>query len=153
MAKTAMPAQTKRQAKQQPKKQTQKPAGLAAHHDQIALALQGGGALGAYQAGVFEELASTAYRPAWIAGVSIGTINAALIPGNVPVRRFDPNKMGEWSSALPKDKEILLFCAHGRSISNASVDFLTKNGYQARLIAGGFDSWKDAGGATLAKAP
>jgi rhodanese-related sulfurtransferase len=55
-------------------------------------------------------------------------------------RRFDPDKIADWSGALPKDKEILLFCAHGRSISNASVDYLTKNGYKARLIAGGFDS-------------
>lgn len=66
-------------------------------------------------------------------------------------RRFDPDKIAEWSGALPKDKEILLFCAHGRSISNASVDYLTKNGYKARLVAGGFDSWKESGGATMAK--
>ena len=66
-------------------------------------------------------------------------------------RRFDPDKIAEWSGALPKDKEILLYCAHGGSISNASVDYLTKNGYKARLIAGGFDGWKDAGGATAAK--
>ena len=66
-------------------------------------------------------------------------------------RRFDPDKIAEWSSALSKDKEILLFCAHGRSISDASVDYLTKNGYKARLVAGGFDSWKDVGGATTAK--
>jgi Fe-Mn family superoxide dismutase len=68
-------------------------------------------------------------------------------------RRFDPDKIAEWSGALPKDKEILLFCAHGRSISNASVDYLTRNGYKARLIAGGFDAWKDAGGATVPKSP
>ena len=51
------------------------------------------------------------------------------------------------------DKEILLYCDHGRSISNASVDYLTKNGYKARLVAGGFDAWKDAGGKTIPKAP
>jgi rhodanese-related sulfurtransferase len=66
-------------------------------------------------------------------------------------RRFDPDKIAEWSGTLPKDREILLFCAHGRSISNASVDYLTKNGYRARLLAGGFDAWKDAGGATAPK--
>lgn len=66
-------------------------------------------------------------------------------------RRFDPDKIAEWSGSLPKDREILLFCAHGRSISNASVDYLTKQGYKARLVAGGFDSWKDAGGATAPK--
>lgn len=66
-------------------------------------------------------------------------------------RRFDPDKITEWAGTLPKDKEILLFCAHGRSISNASVDYLTKNGYTARLVAGGFDGWKDAGGTTTPK--
>lgn len=68
-------------------------------------------------------------------------------------RRLDPDKIAEWSGTLPKDKEILLFCAHGRSISNASVDYLTKQGYKARLIAGGFDTWKEAGGATTPKSP
>ena len=53
------------------------------HADQeCILVLQGGGALGAYQAGVFEAL-STVYRePTWVAGISIGAINAALIAGN-----------------------------------------------------------------------
>jgi Fe-Mn family superoxide dismutase len=66
-------------------------------------------------------------------------------------RRLDPDKIAEWAGTLPKDKEIVLFCAHGRSISNASVDHLTKAGYKARLVPGGFDSWKEAGGATAAK--
>jgi NTE family protein len=52
-----------------------------------ALVLQGGGALGAYQAGVFEELAKHRLEPDWVAGVSIGAINAALIVGNPPERR------------------------------------------------------------------
>ena len=68
-------------------------------------------------------------------------------------RRLHPDKIAEWSGTLPKDKEILLFCAHGGSISNASVDYLTKSGYKARLVAGGIDGWKDAGGATAPKAP
>jgi NTE family protein len=44
--------------------------------------LQGGGALGAYQAGVYEGLGEADFRPDWIAGISIGAINAALIAGN-----------------------------------------------------------------------
>ena len=44
--------------------------------------LQGGGALGAYQAGVFEGLPEAGIEPDWVAGVSIGAINAALIAGN-----------------------------------------------------------------------
>ncbi len=46
------------------------------------LVLQGGGALGSYQAGVFEALAAARQGPHWIAGISIGAINAALIAGN-----------------------------------------------------------------------
>ncbi|MCJ2182109.1 patatin-like phospholipase family protein [Novosphingobium sp. 1949] len=47
-----------------------------------ALVLQGGGALGAYQAGVYEALAAEDMRPDWISGISIGAINAAIIAGN-----------------------------------------------------------------------
>ncbi len=48
----------------------------------VALVLQGGGALGSYQAGVYEALASSEYQPDWVAGISIGAINAAIIAGN-----------------------------------------------------------------------
>jgi len=50
----------------------------------VALVLQGGGALGAYQAGAYEALASENIHPNWIAGISIGAINAAIIAGNAP---------------------------------------------------------------------
>ena len=53
------------------------------------LVLQGGGALGAYQAGVFEALAATGLEPEWVAGISIGAINAALIAGNPRERRVE----------------------------------------------------------------
>jgi NTE family protein len=55
--------------------------------ERVALVLQGGGALGAYQAGVYEALAQAGIHPNWIAGVSIGAINAALIAGNPPKDR------------------------------------------------------------------
>ena len=55
----------------------------------IALLLQGGGALGAYQAGVYEALAQADVLPDWIAGISIGAINSALIAGNPPRARVD----------------------------------------------------------------
>lgn len=54
---------------------------------QVALVLQGGGALGAYQAGVYVALAEAGYRPDWVAGISIGAINAAIIAGNAPELR------------------------------------------------------------------
>ncbi len=62
---------------------------LQRRHDHVALVLQGGGALGAYQAGAFEELSGTPYQPDWLVGVSIGAINAALIAGNPPERRVE----------------------------------------------------------------
>ena len=53
----------------------------------IALLLQGGGALGAYQGGVYEALAEANIHPDWVAGISIGAINAAIIAGNPPESR------------------------------------------------------------------
>ncbi|ODV15319.1 MAG: hypothetical protein ABT19_09755 [Rhodanobacter sp. SCN 68-63] len=53
----------------------------------VALVLQGGGALGAYQAGVLEALAESGIEPHWIAGISIGALNAAIIAGNPPEER------------------------------------------------------------------
>ena len=57
--------------------------------EQIALLLQGGGALGAYQAGAYEALAEADLHPDWVAGISIGAINSAIIAGNPPQRRVD----------------------------------------------------------------
>src|SRR5487761_1733621 len=55
----------------------------------ISLLLQGGGALGAYQAGVYQALAEAHLHPDWVAGISIGAINSALIAGNPPQARVD----------------------------------------------------------------
>jgi NTE family protein len=57
--------------------------------ERVALVLQGGGALGAYQAGVYEALAEAGVHPTWIAGISIGAINGAIIAGNPPHSRVD----------------------------------------------------------------
>jgi NTE family protein len=51
------------------------------------LVLQGGGALGAYQGGAYEALAAAGIEPEWVAGISIGAINSAIIAGNPPERR------------------------------------------------------------------
>ncbi|TVV72560.1 DUF3734 domain-containing protein [Sphingomonas solaris] len=64
----------------------QRPAALPLP-DQVALVLQGGGALGSYQAGVYEALAASAIEIDWVAGISIGAVNAAIIAGNPPERR------------------------------------------------------------------
>ena len=72
-------------------------------HDHSVLVLQGGGSLGAYQAGVYEGMVEQGVAPDWIAGVSIGAVNAALIAGNPPDRRVERLRAfwDEVSSGLP----------------------------------------------------
>ncbi|CAH2601156.1 Patatin-like phospholipase family protein [Rhodovastum atsumiense] len=55
----------------------------------VVLVLQGGGALGSYQAGVFEALVEAGLQPDWVAGVSIGAVNGSLIAGNPPEQRLE----------------------------------------------------------------
>lgn len=70
---------------------------VSAHHPaasnglpgQVVLVLQGGGALGAYQVGVYEALHEAGIEPDWVIGTSIGAINGALIAGNRPEHRLD----------------------------------------------------------------
>src|SRR5690606_20885764 len=57
--------------------------------DQVALVLQGGGALGSFQAGVLDNLAQLSITIDWVAGISIGAVNAAIIAGNPPERRVE----------------------------------------------------------------
>jgi NTE family protein len=61
---------------------------IANRYDRVALVLQGGGALGAYQIGVYQALAEAGCEPNWISGVSIGAINSAIIAGNGPKKRL-----------------------------------------------------------------
>ena len=63
------------------------PKACATPFESVALLLQGGGALGAYQAGVYEALLEHNIEPTWIAGISIGAINSAIIAGNDPAHR------------------------------------------------------------------
>jgi NTE family protein len=56
-------------------------------YDEVALVLQGGGALGSYQAGVYEGLQEVGVHPTWVAGISIGALNTAIIAGNAPEDR------------------------------------------------------------------
>ena len=64
---------------------------------QRVLVLQGGGALGSYQAGAFQALCRAGFEPEWIAGISIGAINAAIIAGNEPrkARRSPEGILGD----------------------------------------------------------
>jgi len=60
-----------------------------ARFEQTVLLLQGGGALGSYQAGVYQALAEAHLHPDWVAGISIGAVNSALIAGNPPEKRVE----------------------------------------------------------------
>jgi NTE family protein len=92
-----------------------------------ALVLQGGGALGSYQAGVYEALSRRGIHPEWVAGVSIGAINAALIAGNAPNRRVE--RLREfWSlvSSAPAQRIPLAFgdrSTQNQWSANAAVMF------------------------------
>jgi NTE family protein len=81
-----MPPISTLEARKQDKTQTGRPR---PPFEQIALVLQGGGALGAYQAGVYDALAEAGLQPDWVAGISIGAINTAIIAGNAPHDRVD----------------------------------------------------------------
>ncbi len=62
---------------------------MLSEYQSVALVLQGGGALGAYQAGVFQALTEAGVEANWLSGVSIGAVNAAIIAGNRPGNQID----------------------------------------------------------------
>ncbi len=63
----------------------------------------------------------------------------------------DPEQMAEWSRTLPRDKEVVIYCARGGSVSNSVLDHLLGQGIEARFIEGGIEAWKAAGGPTVTK--
>lgn len=71
-------------------------------YEEIALLLQGGGALGSYQAGVCEVLTENNIEPTWIAGISIGALNTAIIAGNPPETRIQQLK-NFWNTICPSN--------------------------------------------------
>lgn len=71
-----------------------------------------------------------------------------VIPG---ATWHDPEQIGTWSESLTKDKEIVLYCVRGGSVSNSVVDTLQAKGLKARYIEGGIAAWKDAGGDIIQK--
>jgi NTE family protein len=93
--------------------------------DRVALVLQGGGALGAYQAGVYQAMHEAGMEPDWVSGVSIGAINSAIIAGNPPSRRLRQLQMF-WDRIT--DRKIWPFTPDGdvfRKARNATSSWLT----------------------------
>jgi hypothetical protein len=100
---------------------------------QVVLVLQGGGALGAYQVGVYEAMHEAGVEPDWVIGTSIGAINAAIIAGNAKQNR------------LPRIREFWARLEHGSTpdifsvltgLSNVSANLATLlNGIPAFFVA------------------
>jgi NTE family protein len=90
--------------------------------EQVVLVLQGGGALGAYQAGVYQALMEGGVEPDWVIGTSIGAINGALIAGNEPGQRIA--RLREfWDSVARKDPTDHLWpsSVFGNAFANLST--------------------------------
>jgi len=78
---------------------------LTGNHLQPVLVMQGGGALGAYQAGVYQAMHEADCEPEWVIGTSIGAINAGLIAGNPPERRVET--LSEFWNRMSRDNSLL----------------------------------------------
>ena len=102
----------------------------------VALVLQGGGALGAYQAGVYEALAEADIHPDWIAGISIGAINAAIVAGNPPSSRID--RLREFWTHVTSDGSWSCFDAtrFGWARSDAARNFFNQTSASLALTRG-----------------
>jgi NTE family protein len=114
----------------------------------IALVLQGGGALGAYQAGVYQALHKAGIEPDFVSGVSIGAINAAIIAGNSPAQRL--NKLRAFWEMIT-DRKIWPFTPDGdlpRKLRNATSSWVTMSMGQPGFFAPHFPNpWLSFAGA------
>jgi rhodanese-related sulfurtransferase len=68
-------------------------------------------------------------------------IDREMIPG--AIRRV-PEQVAEWSQNLPQDKEIIIYCIRGGSVSNAVLDKLLEKNLKAQYSEGGFAAWKES---------
>src|ERR1700758_2967544 len=85
---------------------------------QRVLVLQGGGALGSYQAGAFQALCRAGFEPEWVAGISIGAINAAIIAGNENDKRVDRLKEFWEMVSAPVPWNPMVKTERGRTVFN-----------------------------------
>jgi NTE family protein len=119
--------------------------------DRVALVLQGGGALGAYQAGVYQAMHEAGLEPDWVTGVSIGAINSAIIAGNPRGRRLRQLR-AFWEQIT--DRKIWPFTPDGdvfRKARNATSSWLTMVQGQPGFFAPRFPNpWMSLTGAQSA---
>jgi NTE family protein len=90
---------------------------------QIVLVLQGGGALGAYQVGVYQAMHEAGIEPDWVIGTSIGAINAALIAGNPPDQRFE--RLAEFWHRLESGGDGFDILRLATGLANTASNFTT----------------------------
>ncbi|RWE79225.1 MAG: patatin-like phospholipase family protein [Mesorhizobium sp.] len=102
----------------------------------IALLLQGGGALGSYQAGVYEALAEADLHCDWVAGISIGAINAAIIAGNAPDQRV--TRLKAFWEAVSANPLLEWFVGCGAPLPTGDVarGLLSQIGSTSALLGG-----------------
>jgi NTE family protein len=119
--------------------------------DRIALVLQGGGALGAYQAGVYQAMHEAGLEPDWVSGVSIGAINSAIIAGNPRGRRLRQLR-AFWERIT--DRKIWPFTPDGdifRKARNATSSMMTMTQGQPGFFSPRFPNpWMSLTGAQSA---
>jgi NTE family protein len=119
--------------------------------DRVALVLQGGGALGAYQAGVYQAMHEARLEPDWVSGVSIGAINSAIIAGNPPSRRL--RQLTTFWERIT-DRKIWPFTPDGdiyRKARNAASAWMTMMQGQPGFFAPRFPNpWLSVAGAQSA---
>lgn len=111
--------------KTMPTNDAKMPGWRPARCGRVALVLQGGGALGAYQAGVYQAMHEEGIEPDWVSGVSIGAVNAAIIAGNKPEKRLE-RLTTFWSRIT--DRTVWLHTPDGdifRQMRNATSAFNT----------------------------
>jgi NTE family protein len=101
--------------------------------DTVALVLQGGGALGSYQAGVTEGLAAAGIEPNWVAGISIGALNTAVIAGN-PIETRVQKLREFWETICRPAAYLPPVEALQHFVEGASPD--------ARKVFSGFEAWR-----------
>jgi rhodanese-related sulfurtransferase len=68
--------------------------------------------------------------------------NREMIPGAI---RHNPEQVDQWVQEIPKDKDVVVYCIRGGSVSNSVVDKLLAAGVSARYIEGGWEDWKKSG--------
>ena len=102
-------------------------------YETVALVLQGGGALGSYQAGVYQGLAEAGINPNWVAGISIGALNTALIAGNPPGLRVQ---------RLREFWETICRPAVAMPAADLFQDWVTQIAPQSRKLFSGFEAWR-----------